>query len=101
VRHSEPGAAAVDRVSHRVIRSEGLLQLAFEDADRYGCEFDWAEDRTLSEHDLKRRSYSPKNNLLCGVKILTNQLIDQGKPLLSQSSLLATLRPGWPGYDTF
>jgi len=101
VRHSEPGAAVVDRVSHRVIRSEGLLQLAFEDADRYGCEFDWAEDKTLSEHDPQKTILQPKNNLLCGVKILTNQLIDQGKPLLSQSSYWSTLRPGWPGYDTF
>jgi hypothetical protein len=101
VRHTEPGIPVVDRVSHRVIRSEGLLQLAFEDADRYGCEFDWAGDRTLSEHDPQKTILQPKNNLLCGVKILTNQLIDRGKPLLSRSSYWSTLRPGWPGHDTF
>jgi hypothetical protein len=101
VRHTEPGAGVVDKVSHRIIRSEGLLQLTFEDADRYGCDFDWAEDKTLPEHDPQKTILQPKNNLRCGVKILTNQLIDQGKPLLSRSSYWSTLRPGWPGYNTF
>jgi hypothetical protein len=101
VRHTEPGAAVMDGVSHRMVRSEGLLQLTFEDADRYGCDFDWAEDRTLPEHDPQKTILQPKNNLLCGVKILTNQLINQRKPLLTQSSYWSTLRPGWPGYDTF
>ena len=101
VSHSEPGAAVVDGVSHRIVRSEGLLQLTFEDADRYGCDFDWAEDRTLPEHSPQKTILQPKNNLLCGVKILTNQLIHQRKPLLTPSSYWSTLRPGWPGYDTF
>jgi len=101
VRHTEPETAVVDRVSHRMVRSEGLLQLTFEDADRYGCDFDWAGDRTLAEHDPQKTILQPKNNLLCGVKILTNQLIDQRKPLLSASSYWSTLRPGRPGYDTF
>ncbi len=101
VRHTEPETAVVDRVSHRMVRSEGLLQLTFEDADRYGCDFDWAGDKTLAEHDPRKTILQPKNNLLCGVKILTNQLIDQGKPLLTPSSYWSTLRPGRPGYDTF
>ncbi len=101
VRHTEPGSGVVDGVSHRMIRSEGLLQLTFEDAERYGCDFDWAEDKTLPEHDPQKTILQPKNNLLCGVKILTNQLIDQRKPLLSRSSYWSTLRPGWPGYHTF
>jgi hypothetical protein len=95
VRHSEPGAAVVDGVSHRMVCSEGLLQLTFEDADRYGCDFDWAEDRTLPERDPQKTILQPKNNLLCGVKILTNQLIHQQK-LLTPSSYWSTLRPGWP-----
>src|ERR1700728_1609951 len=101
VRHAEPGVAVVDSVSHRIVRSEGLLQLTFEDADRYGCDFDWAKDRILPEHDPQKTILQPKNNLLCGVKILTNQLIHQRKPLLSSTSYWSTLRPGWPGYDIF
>jgi hypothetical protein len=101
VHHTDPETAVVDGVSHRMVRSEGLLQLTFEDADRYGCDFDWAGDRTLAEHDPQKTILQPKNNLLCGVKILTNQLIDQRKPLLTPSSYWSTLRPGRPGYDTF
>jgi len=36
----------------------------------------------------------PRNNLLCGVNIIRNQLIDKNKPLLSSTSYFATLQPG-------
>ena len=101
VRHTEPEVAVVDGVSHRMVRSEGLLQLTYEDANRYGCDFDWDIDKELPEHDPGKTILQPKNNLLCGVKILTNQLVDQRKPLLTRSSYWSTLRPGWPGYSTF
>ena len=101
VRHTEPEVAVVDGVSHRMVRSEGLLQLTYEDSDRYGCDFDWDIDKELPEHDPGKTILQPKNNLLCGVKILTNQLVDQRKPLLTRSSYWSTLRPGYPGYSTF
>lgn len=101
VRHSEPEVAVVDTVSHRMVRSEGLLQLTYQDSDRYGCDFDWDTDKELPEHDPEKTILQPKNNLLCGVRILTNQLVDQRKPLLTRSSYWSTLRPGWPGYSTF
>lgn len=101
VRHTEPEVAVVDGVSHRMVRSEGLLQLTYEDADRYGCDFDWDGDRQLAEHDPEKTILQPKNNLQCGVRILTSQLIDRRKPLLTRSSYWSTLRPGWPGYSTF
>jgi hypothetical protein len=100
-RHTEPEVAVVDNVSHRMTRSEGLLQLTYEDADRYDCDFDWEFDRALPEHDPKKTILQPKNNLLCGVKILTNQLVDRHQPLLTRTSYWSTLRPGWPGYSTF
>jgi hypothetical protein len=101
VRHTEPQVAVVDQVSHRMVRAEWLLQLTYEDADRYDCDFDWDIDRNLPEHDPYKTILQPRNNLLCGVKILTNQLVDQRKPLLTRSSYWSTLRPGWPGYSTF
>lgn len=101
VRHTEPEVAVVDTVSHRKVRSEGLLQLTYEDSDRYDCAFDWNADKELPEHDPDKTILQPRNNLLCGVKILTNQLVDQRKPLLTRSSYWSTLRPGWPGYSTF
>jgi hypothetical protein len=39
--------------------------------------------------------------LLCGVKIMENQILTQKKPLLSASSYWVTLRPGRPSYLMF
>jgi hypothetical protein len=101
VQHTEPQVAVMDGVSHRMVRSEGLLQLTYEDARRYGCDFDWESDKHLAEDDPEKTILQPENNLLCGVKILVNQLIDRHQPLLSKTSYWSTLRPGWPGYNTF
>jgi len=101
VQHREPQVAVVDGVSHRMVRSEGLLQLTYEDSARYGCNFDWNADQQLLEHDPAKTILQPRNNLLCGVSILDNQLVVQRKPLLSFSSYWSTLRPGWPGYRVF
>lgn len=101
VRHTEPQVAVTDHVSHRMVRSEGLLQLTYEDSKRYGCDFDWSADRDLPEHDPGKTILQPENNLLCGVNILENQLIVHKKPLITTSSYWSTLRPGWPGYKVF
>jgi hypothetical protein len=84
-----------------MVRSEGLLQLTYEDSSRYGCNFDWDADKHLPEHDPDKTILQPRNNLLCGVSILDYQLIVQKKPLLSMSSYWSTLRPGWPGNQVF
>jgi hypothetical protein len=101
VRHTEPEVAVVDTVSKRMVRSEGLLQLTYMDADRYGCDFNWEQDRTLPEKDPAKTILNPRNNLLCGVKIMENQILTQKKPLLSSSSYWVTLRPGRPSYLVF
>jgi hypothetical protein len=101
VRHTEVEAPEKDTVTDRMVRSEGLLQLTYMDAQRYGCDFDWDKDKQLPEKDPARTILQPKNNLTCGVKILENQLIAQKKPLLSRSSYWSTLRPGGPSYRVF
>jgi len=101
VRHTEPEVAKKDEVTKRMVRSEGLLQLTYMDADRYGCDFDWEADKKLAEKDPAKTILQPKNNLTCGVKILDNQLIAQGRPLLSRKSYWSTLRPGLPDYRVF
>jgi len=101
VQHNEPQVAVVDGVSHRMVRAQGLLQLTYEDSRRYGCDFDWKADKHLPPHDPRKTILQPDNNLLCGVSILENQLIDQKKPLMSVSSYWSTLRPGWPGSRVF
>jgi hypothetical protein len=82
-------------------RTEGLLQLAYEDEKRYGCDFDWEADRRLRVNDPARTILQPKNNLECGVKILDQELIQQHKPLLSRTEYWSTLQPGTVSYRVF
>jgi hypothetical protein len=101
VRHTETEVAVKDTVTKRMVRSEGLLQLTYMDADRYGCDFDWDKDKDLAEKDPAKTILQPKNNLTCGVKILEHQLIEKRKPLLSSASYWQTLKPGTAGYRVF
>ena len=101
IRHSEPAMEVRDQVTGLQARTEGLLQLAYEDEKRYGCDFNWAADRMLKARDPARTILQPKNNLECGVKILEQQMIGRHKPLLSRSGYWATLRPGTASYRMF
>jgi hypothetical protein len=101
VRHTEPEVAVKDTVTKRMVRSEGLLQLTYMDADRYGCAFDWAKDKELPEKDPQKTILQADNNLKCGIRILTNQLIDKHKALATSSSYWSTLRPGTESYRVF
>jgi hypothetical protein len=101
VQHTEPEVAKRDAVTGRMVRAEGLLQLTYEDETRYGCNFNWHTDRSLSVKNPAKTILQPQNNLLCGVKILTNQIIVQHKPLFSATSYWSTLRPGTESYAVF
>jgi hypothetical protein len=101
VRHTEPEVAVEDTVTKRMVRSEGLLQLTYMDAERYGCDFEWLKDKDLPEKDSAKTILLPENNLKCGVKILEKQLIERRKPLISSTSYWSTLRPGTIGYQVF
>jgi hypothetical protein len=100
-RHSEPEVAVIDPVSKRRVRSEGLLQLTYVDAKRYGCDFDWAKDKELAVKDPAKTILQPKNNLQCGIRILHAQLIDRGKPLAWRKSYWSTLQPRNPTFKMF
>lgn len=101
VRHTEPEVAVIDRVSHHAVHSEGLLQLTYEDSERYGCDFDWEHDRQLPAKAPDKTILQPKNNLECGVKILDNQIITQHRGLISKKSYWSTLQPRTVPYRTF
>ena len=101
VRHTEPEVAVEDTVTHRMVRSEGLLQLTYMDASRYGCDFDWDKDKELPEKDSRKTILQPGNNLTCGIRILKTQLIDKRKKLVTRSSYWETLRAGTSGYRVF
>ena len=101
VHHTQAAVAKKDEVSGRSTRQEGLLQLTYEDSKRYGCDFDWERDKALGVKDPAKTILQPKNNLVCGVKIMENQIIEQKKPLLAKSSYWSTLRPGTASYRVF
>lgn len=101
VRHTQPEVAVVDSVTRRTARQQGLLQVAYMDADRYGCDFDWEKDKGLPLKDPARTILQPKNNLECGVKIVHNQLFTLNKPLLSSTSYWSTLQPGTVSFRVF
>jgi hypothetical protein len=84
-----------------MVRAQGLLQLTYEDSRRYGCDFDWSADKNLSPHDPDKTILQPRNNLLCGVSILKDQVVHHKRPILSTGSYWSTLRPGWPGNRVF
>jgi hypothetical protein len=94
VRHTEPEGI-------KAVRSEGLLQLAYADHKRYGCDFNWQLDRALKANDPAKTILQPKNNLECGVKILVNQTILHHKPLLTRSGYWSTLRPDSLSFQVF
>lgn len=101
VRHTEPEVAVRDTVTKRMVRSEGLLQLTYMDADRYSCNFDWDRDKELAEKDPSKTILQPENNLTCGVKIMESQVIIRRKPLVTSGSYWSTLRPGTISYRVF
>ena len=101
VQHTEPEVAVKDGVTERTAKQEGLLQLRYEDEKRYGCDFNWERDKRLPAKDPSRSILEPKNNLVCGVKILKTQIIDRHKPLLWETSYWSTLRPGTVSYRVF
>ena len=101
VHHTAAAVNKVDPETDRLSRQEGLLQLKYEDAKRYGCPFDYEADRHLPGHDPNRTILQPDRNLSCGFLIMQNQIIAQGHPLVTRDSYWATLQPGTPGHLIF
>jgi hypothetical protein len=101
VRHSQPEMQVKDSVSGTTGRTQGLLQLTYEDQKRYGCDFDFEADRRLPVKDPNRTILRPRNNLECGIKILEQELTEQHKPLLAHTQYWSTLQPGTVSYRVF
>ncbi len=101
VHHLDAAVNVTDKETGRPSRQQGLLQLKYEDDQRYGCDFDWERDRRLPIKDGNRTILEPAHNLRCGVKIMENQIVGQGKPLVTRTSYWATLKPGTAGYMNF
>lgn len=94
VKRDEPELARAEKIPPALVRTEGLLQLTYADAKRYGCDFHPKADARLPMNDPRRSILQPRNNLLCGIRILDNQMFTLRRPILSSTSYWATLRPG-------
>jgi hypothetical protein len=101
VKHLDPTVAVRDKVSRRTTRQQGLLQLTYEDNQRYGCDFDWEKDKQLPAGDPGKTILQPDKNLMCGIRIMKNQLVDLNRPLVARNSYWGTLRPRTPSYRVF
>jgi hypothetical protein len=101
VHHTAAAVNKRDPVTDRLSRQEGLLQLKYQDAQRYNCPFDFAADRSLPGHDPNRTILQPQRNLSCGFHIIEDQIVSHGHPLITRDSYWATLRPGTAGYRVF
>jgi hypothetical protein len=88
-----------DPVTGEQVRSEGLLQLSYQDRINYRvpqgvCAFDWQHDKQLGLKDMNRTIFDPKMNLVCGIWILNDQVARKGKIALSSGVYWATLKVG-------
>ncbi len=66
----------MDAVTNQRVRSEGLLQLSYQDEKSHhlNCGFNWKRDQNLAAEDSRKSIFHPYLNLRCGIKIMANQL---------------------------
>lgn len=85
-----------DPVTQKQIRSEGLLQLSYQDERNYGinCGFDWEKDKVLADKDPKKTILDPYLNLRCGIKIMAIQLRKKKSITLKTNVYWAVIKIG-------
>ena len=84
-----------DIITKDSVRSEGLLQLSYQDKIYYPklpCRFDWEKDKNLSKTDPKKTIFDPYINLEMGINILAQQIRNQGKVILSKNVYWAVIK---------
>lgn len=90
-----------DPVTHEPVASEGLMQMSYQDTVNYKewlgagwCGFDWQKDKDLDVTDKRKTIFDPKINLLCAIKVMSNQIDRTGKVILSKNVYWAVLKDG-------
>lgn len=82
-----------DPVTGRQVRSEGLLQLSYQDELGYRfCDFDWSKDKHLSSTDPKKTILNPYKNLYCGVGIMSRQIARKGAIKVSSGAYWSVIK---------
>ncbi|WP_222164646.1 peptidoglycan-binding domain-containing protein [Edaphocola aurantiacus] len=77
----------LDSITNQFVRSEGLMQLSYQDKKSYAslpCDFNWEVDKNLKVDDPNKTIFNPKSNLEFGIEILANQIKNHKKIALSK-----------------
>ena len=76
----------IDAVTGKQVKSEGLLQMSYQDTQWHKfCTFDWSKDKLLKQDDPKKTIFNPITNMDCGVKVLAKQIASKGAISLKSS----------------
>lgn len=78
-----------DPVTGRTVRSEGLLQLSYQDKQNYPklpCRFDWEADKILNDKDLNKTIFKYDINLEFGINVLAQQIRNRKKIVLPKDN---------------
>ncbi len=85
----------IDVVTGQQVRSEGLLQLSYQDKVNYKtlpCRFDWNADKAFPVKDIRKTIMNPQINLEFGINVLAYQIRKTGKVILSKGVYWAVLK---------
>jgi hypothetical protein len=82
-----------DPVTDAQVRSEGLLQLSYQDVTGWPfCHFDWEADKNKKVDDPTKSILDPIKNLDCGVRILAQQIQQKHRITLDDGVYWAVLK---------
>lgn len=85
----------IDPVTGMPVRSEGLLQLSYQDKINYKelpCRFDWNADKNLPVKDIRKTIMNPKINLEFGINVLAKQIRRTYKIILTDGVYWAVIK---------
>lgn len=91
----------LDSVTGKQVKSEGLLQLSYQDVPNYAsiiqgfrniCQIDWSKDKSLDQNDPKKTIFDLSKNLTCGVEIMAYDMTAK-HAFGNATSYWAVLRP--------
>lgn len=86
-----------DRVTQNLVRSEGLMQLSYQDVASYPdlkCGFDWKKDKSLGLKNPDRTILQPYRNLRCGILILNKKIVANNR-ISTPNTYWSVLRPAF------
>jgi hypothetical protein len=85
----------IDSITKRWVRSEGLMQLSYQDVSNYKaleCGFDWKKDKNLASNSKDKSILAPYRNLRCGILILSKK-VNLNSQISTPNTYWSVLRP--------